>query len=339
MGPDGDVGGKDNLKDAIVDFILGAKKSLRVAVQEIDCEEIAKALIEKRQEGVLVKVVLEGDYLRARRRRKYPWEPGGELEVNRQIQNALLRSNIDLKLDFNTDIFHQKFIVRDNRALLTGSTNFTETGVGRNLNHLIIVDNKKVAMQYYREFKEIQNGHFGKNVPDRDPAPETVKVSGVPIKVLFAPDHHPEMEMMKQMIRAKERIDFAIFTFSDSSGIDDTMLSLLDKGLTIKGSFYRTMGKMKWSPYKVLKSEGVDARLVGDKGPVRKLHHKIMVIDRQVIIAGSMNYSGPANALNDENIIIIGSLKETNQSVVDKQKKLAGYVLEELDRIHGDLGS
>jgi hypothetical protein len=52
----------------------------------------------------------------------------------------------------------------------------------------------------------------------------------VPVKVLFAPDHTPELEFMKQMLKGAEaganEIVFAIFTFSGSSGIDDTMVAL-----------------------------------------------------------------------------------------------------------------
>jgi len=52
-----------------------------------------------------------------------------------------------------------------------------------------------------------------------------------------------------------------------------------------------------------------------------------------VIIAGSFNYTGPANQLNDENIIIIGDLESTKSSSINAQKKLAKYVLYEIDRI------
>ena len=48
-----------------------------------------------------------------------------------------------------------------------------------------------------------------------------------------------------------------------------------------------------------------------NKGKLGKLHHKLMVIDKQVVIVGSFNYTGPANLLNDENIIILGDLEST----------------------------
>ena len=57
MGPE-NVGGPDNLKDTIVDFIDDAEKRLYVAVQELDCKEIAEALIRAIKRKVLVKLVL-----------------------------------------------------------------------------------------------------------------------------------------------------------------------------------------------------------------------------------------------------------------------------------------
>ena len=45
---------------------------------------------------------------------------------------------------------------------MTGSTNFTDTGTSTNLNHLVVVRDKEVAKHYSREFKEINQGHFGK---------------------------------------------------------------------------------------------------------------------------------------------------------------------------------
>src|SRR3546814_16616078 len=63
-----------------------------------------------------------------------PFAIGGAVEENRNLFAALLRAGIDARADYNPDIFHQKFIIRDSggsrRALLTGSTNFTPTGTG-----------------------------------------------------------------------------------------------------------------------------------------------------------------------------------------------------------------
>jgi len=62
-----------------------------------------------------------------------------------------------------------------------------------------------------------------------------------------------------------------------------------------------------------------------------------MVIDEQVVIAGSFNYTGPANRLNDENIIILGDLESKGQAK-QEQKKLAKYALKEIDGIWNTYG-
>lgn len=327
------VGADDNLEEVIINFIDKSQKRLDIAVQELENRTIAEAIIRARLRKVTVRLVIEQDYLKVKRARKHPFISGGENENNRIIHDAILRSNIDVKSDFNASIFHQKFIIRDGSSILTGSTNFTPTGTDNNLNHVVIVHDKKVAKVYANEFKEIRQGHFGKLNEGHDKAPMDVIVSNIPIRVLFAPDHNPEMEIMKQMLKAKKRIDFAIFTFSKSSGIDDTMIKLLEFGMPITGVFDGLQGAQDWAATENLKSAGAKLFSVPKKGDLGKLHHKLMVLDDQVVIAGSFNYTGPANNLNDENIIIIGDLDTTSNSVRTAQKKIAKYAREEIERI------
>ncbi len=335
-----EVGADDNLEEVIINFIKGAEKRLEIAVQELENEAIAKAIIEARQKKILVKIVIEQDYLKSKKMHNDPWIStiSSKNEYNRLVHNAILRSNIDVKCDYNTSIFHQKFIIRDRKSLLTGSTNFTPTGTGSNLNHVVIIHDEKIAKIYAREFGEIQRGHFGKHNEGHDKTPTDVVVSDVPVRILFAPDHHPEMEIMKQMLKAKKRIDFAIFTFSKSSGIDDTMIKLLEFGIPIRGAFDGKQGAQDWAAIPALKDKGAELYAVYKGNGVGKLHHKLMILDDEVIIAGSFNYTGPANMLNDENIIIIGDLDTTSTVQKNTQKQIAKYARKEVDRIIKDHG-
>ncbi|MCH8024939.1 MAG: phospholipase [Candidatus Marinimicrobia bacterium] len=339
MGPS-QLGAPDNLQDVIVGFIDGAKKRLDVAVQELESEPIAQALIRARQRRVVVRVVIEWDYLSVSRAISTPFDSGGANEANREIHDAMLRANIRIHTDFNPHIFHQKFIIRDSSspdaAVLTGSTNFTPTGTAQNLNHLVIIHNRALARLYWREFKEIMQGHFGKLNEGHDPVPPNVTVSGVRVKVLFAPDHNPEMEIMKQMAKARRRIDFAIFTFAQSSGIDDIMISLARAGtVKIRGALDGMVAGQKWAATEGIAAAGAELYSVPHRKGLNKLHHKLMVIDGQVIIAGSFNYTGPATRLNDENILIIGDLGAGDPAVRERQKRLGKFALNEIDRIIG----
>jgi len=332
MGPI-QVGGPDNLQTTIVDFIDGARKSLDIAVQELDNWAIARAIVRAKQRKVRIRIVLELDYLRSKKTLMDPYSPGGSLKENREIHNTVLRAAISVHSDFNTNIFHQKFMVRDGEWLLTGSTNFTDTGTSANLNHVIIIHNKKVAAQYAREFREINRGRFGKYSLEHPSTPREATVSNLPMKVLFAPDHNPEMEIMKQMAKATRRIDFAIFTFAQSSGIDDEMIARCRGGIKVRGALDGKQANQRWAATHPVTRAGAELYTVRKQGKLGKLHHKLMVVDGQVVIIGSFNYTGPANRLNDENIIVIGDLESTNRQSVKAQKKLAKYALDEIDRI------
>jgi phosphatidylserine/phosphatidylglycerophosphate/cardiolipin synthase-like enzyme len=336
MGPQ-QMGGQDNLGEAIINFIDGAQTSLYIAVQELDSRPIAEAIIRAKQRSIQVKLVLEADYLLEKKTMLDPFLAEGENETNRLLQDAILRASINVRSDFNPDIFHQKFIIRDNQSLLTGSTNFTETDTSVNLNHIVIIHDRLIARIYKREYDEIQQGHFGKLNEGHDASPPEVLVSNVRIKALFAPDHNPEMEIMKQIAKARQRVDFAIFTFASSSGIDDQLVFARQAGISIRGALFTSQANQAWSASETLANAGLSLFFVPRVGmpepKPRKLHHKLMVIDEQLIIAGSFNYTHPANSLNDENLIIIGDLDSSDPDSIMKQKELAGFALDEIDRI------
>ena len=320
---------------AIIEFIEKATKSLRISVQELDHKPIADAIIAAKRRGVSVHMIMEQDYLKEN---KVPKQNSlGKYEANREILTRILRSGIDAKADYNPHIFHQKFIVRDKVSVLTGSTNFTTTGVTKNLNHIVIINDPITAREYTREFSQLRKGIFGarSQIHGRKPLENHI-VSNLRVKPLFAPDHNPEMEFIKQMIKAKERIDFAVFTFSQSSGIDDALANAQLLGLKIRGVLDRKQANQTWAAKHTLASAGVKLFRNKTGTGVRKIHHKLMTIDDQLTIVGSFNYTGPANLTNDENIIVIGDLGETDPIKRKAQKELALYARTEIDRIITD---
>ena len=219
--------------------------------------------------------------------------------------------------DLNPEIFNQKFIVRDlgqpTAAVMTGSTNLTltDTGMnppgnvvqaGNNLNHIVILHGQRAAKEYAAEFDRLRSGTFGALHERREPRPSGFILGQIRAKPLFAPRHGPEMEFMKQMLKAQTSTDFAMFTFAQSSGIDDTMARLVTLVPRIRGVLDRGQGAQKWAATTPLKAAGVQLFQNKRGTGVRKVHHKLMVIDKRLVIAGSFNYTAPATTLNDENI-------------------------------------
>ncbi|MFE6964872.1 phosphatidylserine/phosphatidylglycerophosphate/cardiolipin synthase family protein [Agromyces sp. NPDC057679] len=352
MGPSS-IGGPDDLDLAIREFIAGAKHSLAIAVQEIDSRPIAQAILDAKQRGLRVRVILEGDYLTEEKALADPWNSLGAHEENRTIHGALLKAKVDVISDLNPKIFHQKFIVRDSgktkAAVLTGSTNFTHTdtgtnatsgrGSGQNLNHVVVLHGQRAATEYLREFERMRSGTFGELHERVEPKPKEFGLPDVRVKPLFAPRHGPEMEIMKQMLKARESIDFAMFTFAQSSGIDDTMIRLRPLVQRIRGVLDRDQGAAKWAATSDLGHGDVELYANKRGTGVRKLHHKLMVIDERLLIVGSFNYTEPANTINDENIIVIGDLEEQDAAAEAAQRQFAAYALTEIERIIDELAT
>ncbi len=371
LGPQ-ELGAPDNLEQVIVDFINGATKTLDIAVQELDSENIAQAIIDASWRGIRVRMFIEHDYVfdkhpptdlaepvdpetpeEARQRAQWlEYRKPEYLKTNRDIHMALLRNGVDIKADYNHNhIFHQKFIVRDRRtkskklptsAVLTGSTNFTYTGTHKNLNNVVIFNDPTIAWQYQEEFKEIRQGIFGSSSRTQGSKASTINVGGAPVQILFAPDHSPELEIVKQMLKCDDTVDFAIFTFSGSSGIDDAIHALHQAGKTVRGVIDPVQGRANWAATPWLHDEGVELFLPRRTNKFGKLHHKLMVIDDNIVVAGSMNYTRPANEFNDENVFIIGSpydLDDDEGGPVDHTvcKEIADYFKDEVERIINDL--
>ena len=70
---------------------------------------------------------------------------------------------------------------------------------------------------------------------------------------------------------------------------------------------------------------------------MREVHHKLMVVDDRLLIVGSFNDTEPATTLNDENIVVIGDLEETDTAAEADQQQLAGFARTEINRIITDL--
>ncbi len=369
-GPD-DLGAPDDLEKVIVDFIGGATSSLDIAVQELDNVEIAKAILAARWRGISVSIVLEQSYLREEKLKvkeppaaekgetaeealeKWQWTPtNGENAENRRIATALLQSNVDLKIDFNKDIFHQKFVVRDYRgkakptsALLSGSTNFTDTDCHKNLNHIFVFHDAGICAQYGNQFAEIERGEFGPRGLGGEPP--VFDLEGVPVTVLFAPDNVPEQEVIKQVLKAEADIEFAIFTFAGSSAIDDALLMAARAGCKVTGALDRGQAAQDWSaphgeqggapPW--LDQPHISLYTPRPDSGVRKLHHKLMAIDHHTVLAGSFNYTAPANDFNDENLFVVGSryphFPNDRKKPVDMAActEIVDYMRAEMDRI------
>ncbi|MFT3878593.1 MAG: phospholipase D-like domain-containing protein [Gemmatales bacterium] len=90
-------------------------------------------------------------------------------------------------------------------------------------------------------------------------------------------------------------------------------------GIDVQGVFEKSQSTGSHSEYTRMH----DAKLpVYMDGNSRNMHHKVIIIDGEIVVCGSFNFSKSANESNDENLLIIYNKAVAAQFEAEYQKVL-----------------
>ncbi len=360
----------DNLEAIIMEAIASAKSSIDLAIYELNLPNIASALVKSHNSGVKVRVILDNDYsqplsslnqqqigkLNQYTSQKYEEffslvDLNGDgrlsdLEIKQRDALVILRDAGISVIDDTADgskgsgLMHHKFMVIDRQIVITGSANWTLSGmVGDfanpqtlgNVNHLLKIDNTQLANLFTTEFNLMwgdgnTNSKFGLQKDWR--SPKTITDNNTTITVQFAPtsatlDWQDSTSglISRAIATATDSIDLALFVFSEQQ-LADLLQQKSQQGIKIQALFdpgfafryysealdlmgvalkNRCTYEANNNPWQQpITSVGIPQLATGDK-----LHHKFALIDNQIIITGSQNWSPSANTKNDETVLII----------------------------------
>ncbi|MDW7995619.1 MAG: phospholipase D-like domain-containing protein [Gemmatales bacterium] len=281
----------------IADYISKAQHSLDVCAHELDSEIITQALLQAHRRGVRVRVVTETTYIKENSIRAL--QEAGIPVVHDQRDGALM---------------HNKFIVFDKEAVWTGSMNFTHNCTLQNDNHGIYIADPRIAENYSTKFRWMfEQRQFGMapNPAERIPNSKVLLKDGTLVENYFAP-HDRVAERIQALIRQSSKsIHFLIFSFTHR-GIADALIERAKNGVAITGVFERRQAVANHSMYWLLASVGNPIRVYLD-GNKYNMHHKLAILDGQITIAGSLNWSVSADKDNDENVLILHSQQLAEQ--------------------------
>jgi len=180
--------------------------------------------------------------------------------------------------------------------------NLTVNGAYRHLNNLLVIRSSRMAENYTTEFEEMfLDGFFGENVLENTPYAD-LNLEEVRIETYFSPDDDTARRLIALILSAEETIDLMFYSFT-SDPIGDALLAKADEGVQIRvvlDAYQERTGL--GGEYHRLHSQGLDVHL--DAHP-EKLHHKVIIIDRAIVVTGSYNLTRSAEVQNDENTLII----------------------------------
>lgn len=123
----------------LIKVLLEAKQSLDVCVFTINCRELADAVVELHNDGVVVRVLTDDEQMGS---------TGSQIEKFR-------REGILVRHDLSSFYMHHKFALIDRKKLLNGSFNWTRQAVTGNRENVIITSDEGVVKAFAEEFDKL----------------------------------------------------------------------------------------------------------------------------------------------------------------------------------------
>lgn len=123
----------------IISLVNKANNSVKVAIFSFTHEELADGLLKADIKGLNVTVLVE----RTQRN-------------GQNSQYSRLRDfGLNIRVDGNKYNLHHKFIVIDNKIVITGSPNFSFSGFNRNDENMLIIYDENLAQKFVNEFDRL----------------------------------------------------------------------------------------------------------------------------------------------------------------------------------------
>jgi phosphatidylserine/phosphatidylglycerophosphate/cardiolipin synthase-like enzyme len=293
------TGGPDGPLAAAID---SARLSVDLALYSLSLNSIRDALLRAHDRGVRIRMVMESDNL------------------DRSDPQKLVDAGIPILGDRREGLMHNKFIVIDNSEVWTGSMNLTDEGTYQDNNNIMHIHSGKMAEDYTKEFEEMfTDDKFGPDIIAQTPNPR-VTIDGTPIDVYFAPDDNVQASFIDLVNNAKNSIYFLAFSFTADS-IGQAVRDRAKAGVKVSGVMEdEQVNSNIGTEFDPFKQAGFDLLRDGNEG---QMHHKVMIIDKSIVIFGSYNFTNSAETRNDENMLVVYNKDIAAQFLAEFQRVYA----------------
>lgn len=267
---------------ALVQEVNSAQSSIDFAIYGYSkIPAIENALTNAQKRGVKVRFVYDSDDNKAN---IYP--------DTLYLAKVLTNNNTD----YAPAIMHDKFFVFDNKTVLTGSANISNTDMsGFNSNVVILINSEKMADFYSREFEQMYEGYFHKsktkikNKTDGD------------IQVYFSPKDKGISAIVPLIDSSQKYVYIPAFLITHKQ-LAQSLINASSRGVSVKIILDATNTHTSSSKMKLFRQHGIQVKTENLAG---KLHSKSIIIDDLYTVIGSMNFSRSGEGANDENLLII----------------------------------
>ena len=265
----------------VVKLIDGAKNTLDVAQFTFSQRPIADAILRAHQRGVVVRLAMDD---------------AQDKSGTRSSELKAAGVNVRFVNGSSGGYMHAKFLVVDGETALTGSNNFSSTGVSINEENTIVLRGKNdPRLQGMRcHFEAIW-------------ADDSSKVAACSNAVAaFAPSSTARNLVRDQLQAATESIDVIMHHLTLDDTIDELIEAVEQRGVAVRVLVNEAdAADYTGGDWDRLLSKGGQIRFKrGNSSTFQLLHHKLAIIDGRILVNGSGNWSAGGFFKNYENFIL-----------------------------------
>lgn len=278
---------RQDLRRTLLAAIDGAQQSVVLAVYTLTDVQVIEALKRRAKAGVAVTVVVDAKASPKARKQLGP------------LVTTIRRSPEGL--------MHLKVLVIDGSQVWIGSANMTFDSLRTHGNLIGAVEHPQLA----QEIKERLLGlpQSGQASPAR---PISFSLAGQQGELWFLPSADQAVERLLQLIdSAQKTVRVAMFTWTHSE-LTRAVVRAHRRGVQVEAVIDRRQGQGAGAEtVYLLKGAGIPVSLSRGDG---LLHHKMLLVDEEVLVNGSANWTRSAFARNDDCFMILSRLNESQKA-------------------------
>jgi phosphatidylserine/phosphatidylglycerophosphate/cardiolipin synthase-like enzyme len=303
----------DDVAVRVVAFLAEARKTLELALYDIDLREepeqlIAGALVDAHERGVVVRIAYNIDY-------------GMPIPVPPPPKGV---PDLIEALPFETraiagepDLMHHKYAIRDGEAVFTGSANWTSDSWTRQENVLAMIESSELARRYELDFEQLWSVGSVELTGDVEPA--VVDVGGRRVRAWFCPGRGESLahRIATRISRARQRVRICSPVLTSAPVLGSLAEAVADGKVDVagcidatqmQGVFYqwRENGNAAWKMplveaiFRRVNFSGKRSTPYGRGDDVHDYMHAKLTVCDDIVFVGSYNlsHSGERNAEN-----------------------------------------
>jgi len=201
----------DDPEAVIINNIDAAEEFISIAMYTFTDVEIAQSILEARDRGIDIKILLDRSQVKAKYSRS----------------RYFVQNGIEVRISSNSYIMHNKFAVIDNEIVITGSYNWTASAGERNDENLLVIDDNSIVERYQDQFNNLWDNKYS---PERCqeliseasisslPAPETTEEALVPSGNKVMNINTASLEELDQLWGVGKKIAQNIIDYREAQG-------------------------------------------------------------------------------------------------------------------------